>query len=686
MSEIKTDTAFVRVPPLLNDPPSHVEGEQWRIGTGTGAWSGHNGEIATSASSAWVFAALWRISCPDFDPVGVVLMPVRATGIDTISSELSLGIGWSDGTTQLCASVHGFDAQATATDTGKRQSAAAAANMVTPGTTTVELVIDALTGSAGPVTNGWDFDLTTPSAAVHYVQVLFLGGADIGVAAAFVNNSTSFSVTGLAFQPNLCLAFGTANASTPATGTNAQMTFGVAYDNGAGTTYAAAGIHNRDNQATSISCSRIQSDCAYFSCPNDGGAGTAPFTISAWNSDGITGATGVTIDLFLLLIDTGDRAVWCDHVATRTTTGTQSYTSPGFEPQVVFGALTGISSDAPAGGTNAENSMYGFFVGGSSVSICDDDGAATSQCVSYAADDRIVLLNDDGSNTLIEIGTVAYTSSGFDWTFDKADGTARYWLAVAIEAEAGAGGDVDVNLTGSAATVSVAAGSATSAVAYSLSGSVAATALAAGTVSPALDYPVTGAAAGVGAAAGTVTPGVAMALTGEAAGISVAAGNVASAVSYALSGSSVDVEVDAGDLAAGLAYALTGSAAAAAVAAGSVTSALDRSLEGAAAGVAASAGTVALALSQALAGAGIGVSASAGSVTPSLSLALSGAMVTVELAAGTLTQSGGTPVVEEHVLADTRHTVRARISASHVIGDLSPRIVHARIDTRWIFR
>lgn len=180
------------------------------------------------------------------------------------------------------------------------------------------------------------------------------------------------------------------------------------------------------------------------------------------------------------------------------------------------------------------------------------------------------------------------------------------------------GGDVSVNLTGQSVTVS--AGSLTSAISQALSGQA------------------------VTASAGTVVPAVAQALSGQV--ITASAGTAVAAIDYALSGQQITTAQGTVGAQSGGDVSVNLSGQAVTVSAGSLTAAVSQALSGQQ--VSTSAGSVIAEVAPVLSGLGIVVSqGSVGTeVGGDVSRALTGQSITIEQ--GTLGTEGGAAAAAAH--------------------------------------
>ena len=125
-----------------------------------------------------------------------------------------------------------------------------------------------------------------------------------------------------------------------------------------------------------------------------------------------------------------------------TATGDESQTDPGFKPQFVMVGLTSLESADAVVTTGDEVIGWGFgaftpddeFVN----SWASEDNVGTSNSQSLSEDVSVNLFDGPGNN-LHKATFVEMLSTGWKWNFSAADGTARKWYYVAIEAERKAG-------------------------------------------------------------------------------------------------------------------------------------------------------------------------------------------------------------------------------------------------------
>lgn len=482
---------------------------------------------------------------------------------NTPSSSAFIGLGLSDGTRQYAFASESDDNQATSsTERGWVDDAGIAyAVFDDSGSLGLSLELTAVSATAGPIANGWRFDVVEPvSSAGKCVDIWFF---DFSVYAGVAVPSTGgLDITAPGFQPGLILfsCNGLRNSDKDSLAVHSIMSIGAAALNTAGTDYDNVSLmaFDQDNSSTTNSGTYVSSTYCCGQFFND--------TLSWGASAGSPDASGFTLTsnsspgddvVGYLAINLGSQSAWAGVIDSPTSAAADwTVTDPGFEP-LGFGVFpnANTTTGAQAGLTFGSYGSDGTREGGRLILSQDNVGTSNTQGLRA----ELKLYDDSGATLLHDMSSPTLTSTG--WQFSAANiaaasGTARKWPAWAIEA-ASTGGDVTFSATAAAAAGASAplaldlglgvtsAGSSGASATLSLDIGVTVTSAGSSGASAtlSLDINFSGSAAGVAAAAASLSRDLGLGAT--AAGSSAATGDIVlagdvtfSAVAAAVSGAS----------------------------------------------------------------------------------------------------------------------------------------------------
>jgi hypothetical protein len=509
-----------------------------------------------------------------------------------------IGVGFWDGTNQAGVGFSSADAQAT-TATNRDAD-------TTYGYTLPVYTGSAVTAAYGSITSVTDGIRITNlnSTDERHCTVILLSGVSASVKTLTINNTNGGTVGSgsLGFEPRIALMATVGNTgSNPASA--GILSLSVAEEGGA---HRGIGFASLD-AAADAAVNQLYSETRLVGQLYNGwNAWNAEVT--TWGTDSITlttrdGASGSDLAYFLIL-GGADLSYHVGTVTTRTSTGTDTISTTGIDPDAV---LMMVGTTGTAGSIVSDSRANGLMIGAAddsgqySHSIYDEDGAATSNTGTVSSAAQVLNLDSSasGSRTDLATATVALGTGGFSLDYSAADATARKGWFLAFGPASGGGGPGAV-----------------------LEGSATAAASASGAITTAIQL----AGAAILSAASTGSLSTAVQLAAQALAGGQALGDLSTAIT--LQGAVATATLASGDLSAQI--RLDGAALAAAIASAGLTASI--LLAAAAQGGAQAAGS--LSTGEGLEGVATGAAQATGSLTTLI--VLSGAAVAALLASGDL--------------------------------------------------
>lgn len=365
---------------------------------------------------------------------------------ETINTTVFQGVGFCDGTNQGAVAVYEEDAVGTINSARHANTDCCASYT----SSAVVNRLDGVTGTAGPIADGWKINALEVPGTAHLCMVEFFGGADLSAkVGSFAPATTgSTAVTGAGFAPDTAHVIGNGGALGTDVTAHDIFSHGIAYDNGTsveqGAILSEMGV---DAGSTQLSVARLSTDAIAAQLHN--GAESWRASVTSFDADGFTvgvdaGSTGGADALIYLLLDIGDRKATVQSINAPTSAASDwAVTGIGFKPQ----GLSLIPSMMEAADVNTlkTDQKAGYLASSAtdgtrqaSVSVAVQDAATTTNTARVSALKTAFLL-DTADAALFDVGLPTFESDG--WTVAAADiGTAqatqRKWLAFAIEEEA----------------------------------------------------------------------------------------------------------------------------------------------------------------------------------------------------------------------------------------------------------
>jgi len=294
------------------------------------------------------------------------------------------------------------------------------------------------------LTNGVRMNFTTADVA-YRVTAVFFAGDDLQAYLGLQNLGTGTSaidITAPNFEPDAVFGWTSHGADASNNEVFYGMCFGIAINDGVPTQYATSVIApsaEAENMAQIIWDNRIGGQKA-----TGGTSVTYTLTAGTFDSQGFSitpSASAGSDDWLYLALSFGGKQFDLFPITTPTSTGVQSYTAPGFEPQFGFTVCTFLQ---------AYNT--GYFdgdVGSLGFGMFDDteqwspstwaswfSGAThTSEALCQLRDFGLTAYDPEARSTTTGVRALrdAFTASGFDLDYTIVDGTARKGFGFALE-------------------------------------------------------------------------------------------------------------------------------------------------------------------------------------------------------------------------------------------------------------
>ena len=363
-------------------------------------------------------------------PVCAMFFGSYGTANGTVVDHAGLWIGFSDFTNERTIAHVAEDAQADTDTAGIVDTSSALITLLNTDQST-DGTADATTITDG-VRLTW---ADAPPAAYLITAVLFNSSAISGCAVGSIANSATennaVSVTGLAFQPDLILAFSQNNI------TGARTSFGMGLNDGS-IVQRAGGQNSQSASATTDVSSALFTTRLTI---NPLSATPSSPELTAFTSDGFTlttrdGSSANTTLYMAMKLATGISAklLTC---ASPTATGAHSCTGAGFTPQAGIMLHTSAPAVDTFYSTGGNPEIYGLsaFTGSAaySATIFDDDGVATSDTESIT-DSKPVRIRKDTADWMTATSTGAQ-ADGWNFDYTVTDGTARQRAVLFFKAD-----------------------------------------------------------------------------------------------------------------------------------------------------------------------------------------------------------------------------------------------------------
>ena len=304
------------------------------------------------------------------------------------------------------------------------------------------------------LSNGIRINWATAPSSAHLMVVVFLENCDCE--AGYFNmpdsNHGTVDITTVGFEPDFVLFGSHGQAHNAGYDGSALNHFGVAINTGTGTNQRVymhswdalnQGIVAVSSQSNESAIGDIHNDIRYW-C-SIGSWDSNGFTVTAHDNSSIDGTDD--IHYFAVKSDVSGLGFWVDIIDSKTSTGTQNYTGPNFEPHILFlisgnckdidtyhgnpsddhgvcARCWGVAAKDASSGTD----QYAMSAGTDAFADpCNTKSRITGSKISRVYDEQ------DPSSIDQEANLSSWLSTGFQLNWTTAYSTARKWLAFAIE-------------------------------------------------------------------------------------------------------------------------------------------------------------------------------------------------------------------------------------------------------------
>ena len=306
---------------------------------------------------------------------------------------------------------------------------------------------DALADFSAWITNGVRINWSDAPGAAYLLTVVLFAGSDLSAKAGVISLGDTLNnavdVTGVGFEPDVVIASVLASADGEAANWKTAGNLGFVH-NGDSVTQRCLLKFWRDNQGTSDEALQVRTDGGTGQC-FQGSSGLDWYgEFGTFDADGFTvttrnaGANNSRL-VYLALAFAGAQHAWVGTHTTPTSTGNNSESGPGFQPQAVL-LIQNLAEAAATAYSDSRAGSFGLSVitatAQYATSVSSEDGAGTSNTQSLS-DDQSVQLPDDDGVALLAVTHVSLDASGWTTNYTAVAAAAKLFLGLAIGAAAG---------------------------------------------------------------------------------------------------------------------------------------------------------------------------------------------------------------------------------------------------------
>ena len=374
-------------------------------------------------------------------PKGAMFILTAGVTDDTIATTGKMGIGWTDGTRNVC---FGMNANGTSTSMTSRfqRTDSCAASVNSGDTSDMRLSFNSWNA------NGVKLNIDDNPPSAYLLTYILFGGTDIAnfytnIRDDLGNGTSAIDINTVGFEPTIVMMGCTGLATAPSTANpHGLFSFGIGI-NDTDDPQAVMMYSDEDNLGTSEIMTYIGDDSI---------AGQAYFGSLGWDAviqdydpDGFSinpnANAGTDVVMYCCIELTGSPDVALFNMSWPTS-GNYAETNPGFEP--IFGLI--CSSQGPTTRNTAATSGNGSAAiavfDASNIytnTITGEDAVATMNQASLSSD-QLRIIDDDGSSNEVLATFAGFDSSGWDFTLSTNPGTEQLGFALAIGLNDGGGG------------------------------------------------------------------------------------------------------------------------------------------------------------------------------------------------------------------------------------------------------
>lgn len=290
------------------------------------------------------------------------------------------------------------------------------------------------------VQNGATINWGVLPSAAYLMEVTFITGKN-AYAGTFNPNATqdaSTDVTAPGFPPNVLFIGANDTLMNDTAGSSGIMGTGYVFYDGISTVEQASHTLFFQDAADN---KRGYITGTYGFCSITASALNYALEFGSFDADGFSATTRLNAgdsgdDIGYLAIELTGEDAWVGTIQTKTTTTTQDYTGPSFEPQYVTIVGSHITTlDSFTEGATAGTKTISAFIDGTdeySTNITGDHGAGTSDEKSLSDNNALTIPYDDGTAGIVASFS-QWLSNGFQLSYGTVTGSAHYCIALAIE-------------------------------------------------------------------------------------------------------------------------------------------------------------------------------------------------------------------------------------------------------------
>lgn len=369
-------------------------------------------------------------------PTAALFFVTKATSDGTAANTAHIGTGATDGTNQWAMASNSGHGSAS-TDVARRAMTDECVLIINDDGT-----VDGEAAFSAFIANGVRINWGNAPGSAYLLRVILFAGNQVQAFAGTVDLTGiavdgTVDVTDPGFNPQAVI-FATHQDDFNDTATDFhRVSFGFAVDDGSDTQRCI--VQAEDNGSGSGDPAAYLSTAYAAAQINASAAVVWGAEIGTFDASGFTVtlrlATAGTDEIGYLALDFGsDADVWVGTHATPTSTGNQSSTAPGFEPELVLFGMTQLTA-IDTGAVDASAGPYGIGAitadNEYSDSIALEDAAATTNTQSLSDDTAVNLPNDDGTTGIVA-AFVSMNSDGWTLNFSSVLGSATQFIALAV--------------------------------------------------------------------------------------------------------------------------------------------------------------------------------------------------------------------------------------------------------------
>lgn len=365
-------------------------------------------------------------------PKAAIFIVSRATADDTLAADAIIGFGFTDGTNQMTAGMFAEDVTIP-TETARHFDLALCIGCNEVGGFGSE-TFDAAFSQW--VTDGVEINITdTANNGALLLTVILINGSDVTAKMTSIETSVGnspYDHTDVGFEPQV--VFGLSNG-TNGNNQGGVVSFGVAVNNGVSVEQGCIAIGATDNQTPSA-VDTICYNNRFLAEINNVGTINWDSILSDFDASGFTVTQSAQLSsdhlqfLSLAIANSPDLKVM--EFDTPTSTGSDSVTGVGFQPEFMLSLLTACTVSNTLRTSDEDGFGVAVFDGTNVISnvVSSDDNANPAVAKSISSDQFRMLHN--GSSDLFVASFTSFDADGFTVNYSTAPATATKNILFAI--------------------------------------------------------------------------------------------------------------------------------------------------------------------------------------------------------------------------------------------------------------